>query len=107
MVATANAVQMVRLAAPVLMRAVRLSRLALASRAERSLRSGSDNGRSSEVNMVGNRGARYRLRPTANRLDAERTYMTPCEMAGVAISNSPIEFVATWRNSGPARTTNI
>lgn len=34
------------------------------------------------------------LRPTANRLADERTYITPSDNAGVAISISPIEFVA-------------
>jgi hypothetical protein len=34
------------------------------------------------------------LRPTANRLADERTYITPSDKAGVAISISPIEFVA-------------
>jgi len=36
----------------------------------------------------------YFLRPIAKRLSAERTYITPSDNAGVAISNSPIEFVA-------------
>ena|SRR6185295_735424 len=34
------------------------------------------------------------LRPTANRLADERTYITPSDKAGVAINISPIEFVA-------------
>ena len=34
------------------------------------------------------------LRPTANRLADERTYITPSDKAGVAISISPIELVA-------------
>ena len=34
------------------------------------------------------------FRPTANRLCDERTYITPSDKAGVAISNSPIELVA-------------
>ena len=34
------------------------------------------------------------VRPIANRLAAPRTYMTPSESAGVAISSSPIELVA-------------
>jgi hypothetical protein len=35
------------------------------------------------------------FRPIANRLDDERTYITPSDKAGVAINSSPIEFVAT------------
>lgn len=37
----------------------------------------------------------HRFRPTANRLFDERTYITPSDSAGVAMSISPIEFVAT------------
>ena len=33
--------------------------------------------------------------PTANKLCADRTYITPSDKAGVAINNSPIELVAT------------
>ena len=36
----------------------------------------------------------YYLRRIANKLADERTYMTPSDNAGVAISNSPMEFVA-------------
>ena len=36
----------------------------------------------------------YFLRPIAKRLAADRTYITPSDKAGVAINNSPIEFVA-------------
>jgi len=35
------------------------------------------------------------FRPIANRLAEVRTYITPSDKAGVAISSSPIEFVAT------------
>ncbi len=41
----------------------------------------------------------------ANSVRAPRTYMTPFESAGVAISASPMGFVAMCRNSGPAATT--
>lgn len=34
------------------------------------------------------------FRPIANKLFDERTYITPSDRAGVAISISPIEFVA-------------
>jgi hypothetical protein len=34
----------------------------------------------------------------ANSVRAPRTYMTPCDSAGVAISVSPIAFVATCLN---------
>src|SRR5262245_9218419 len=61
------------------------------------------------------RATRYRIvvltrshfRPTANKLDAERTYITPSDSAGVAISNSPIELVAMWLNFSPAEITSI
>jgi hypothetical protein len=43
----------------------------------------------------------------ADRLAAVRTYITPSESAGVAISSSPIEFVAICLNGDPAATTNI
>ena len=36
--------------------------------------------------------------PTANKLSAERTYITPSDNAGVAINSSPIVFVAMWEN---------
>ena len=36
----------------------------------------------------------YFLCPIAKRLAADRTYITPSDKAGVAINNSPIEFVA-------------
>ena len=49
----------------------------------------------------------YGRPPTANRPPEDRTYITPSDSAGVAISSSPIEFVAMWRNSGPAATTMI
>ena len=49
----------------------------------------------------------YVLRPIANRLCTERTYMTPCDSAGVAINNSPMEFVAICLKVGPAWTTEI
>src|SRR5678815_6184212 len=49
----------------------------------------------------------YFLRPMANRLWDERTYITPSDSAGVAISNSPIEFVAMWLNFSPAEMTSI
>src|SRR3569832_2069349 len=49
----------------------------------------------------------YLLRPMAKRLWEERTYITPSERAGVAMSNSPIEFVAMWLNFSPADTTRI
>jgi hypothetical protein len=40
-------------------------------------------------------GSAHYFRPIANRLADERTYITPSDKAGVAISSSPIEFVAT------------
>lgn len=43
--------------------------------------------------------------PIANKCCAPRTYMTPSESAGVAISDSPIAFVASALNSGPAART--
>src|SRR5262245_29295013 len=43
--------------------------------------------------------------PIARRLDDVRTYMTPCESAGVAMIGSPIVFVATCLNSDPAAST--
>ena len=46
---------------------------------------------------------RYGLRPIANRLSDERTYITPSDNAGVAISISPIEFVADGVNFPPGR----
>jgi len=49
----------------------------------------------------------YVLRPIAKRLCTERTYMTPCDSAGVAINNSPMEFVAICLKVGPAWTTEI
>ena len=45
--------------------------------------------------------------PIANRVCEPRTYITPCDSAGVAISDSPIEFVATWVNVSPASMTSI
>jgi hypothetical protein len=45
--------------------------------------------------------------PMANTADADRTYMTPSESAGVAMRSSPIRFVAISRNSRPAATTSI
>jgi hypothetical protein len=45
--------------------------------------------------------------PIANTLPAPRTYRTPLDNAGVAITSSPIALVATWRNSRPAPTTMI
>src|SRR6185295_123511 len=49
----------------------------------------------------------YRFRPIANKLADERTYNTPSDSAGVAINNSPIEFVARWLNFSPAAMINI
>jgi len=45
--------------------------------------------------------------PIANTLAAVRTYMTPPDKAGVAISSSPIELVATCANFCPAAMTSI
>jgi hypothetical protein len=47
------------------------------------------------------------LRPIAKRLRAVRTYITPSDSAGVAISSSPIAFVAISLNPGPAVTTRM
>src|SRR5262245_3909238 len=47
------------------------------------------------------------LRPTANRLCEERTYITPSDKAGVAISNSPIELAPRYSNFRPAAMTSI
>jgi len=44
------------------------------------------------------RNLHFFLLPTANRLSAERTYITPSDNAGVAIKSSPIVFVAMWEN---------
>lgn len=44
---------------------------------------------------------------TANRLVADRTNITPFDSAGVAISGSPIELVATCLNVRPASMTSI
>ena len=49
----------------------------------------------------------YGFRPIANRLPDERTNITPEDSAGVAISSSPIGFVAMCRNVGPAAMTSI
>jgi hypothetical protein len=49
----------------------------------------------------------YFFRPTANTLCAERTYITPSESAGVAINNSPIEFVPRNSNLRPAAITSM
>jgi hypothetical protein len=49
----------------------------------------------------------YRVAPIANRVCKPRTYITPRDRAGVAISSSPIALVAMWRNSRPAETTSI
>ena len=46
-------------------------------------------------------------RPIAKSVETPRTYMTPSESAGVAISISPIEFVAMCLNEAPASTTSI
>ena len=46
-------------------------------------------------------------RPIAKRLRAVRTYMTPPESAGVAISSSPIGLIAISLNSSPAETTTM
>lgn len=48
-----------------------------------------------EHDRIGELAGAHWLRPTANRLFDERTYITPSDSAGVAISNSPIKFVAT------------
>src|SRR5688572_21452077 len=50
---------------------------------------------------------RYFFGPTANRLCADRTYITPSDKAGVAINNSPIELVAMWAYFRPAVMTSI
>jgi hypothetical protein len=47
------------------------------------------------------------FRPIANRLAADRTYITPSESAGVAMRSSPIEFAPRCLNTGPAATTII
>lgn len=47
------------------------------------------------------------LRPIATRLDTDRTYITPSDSAGVAISSSPIELVAMCENVSPAPITSI
>jgi hypothetical protein len=44
----------------------------------------------------------YGLSPIANKLRDDRTYITPPDSAGVAISNSPMEFVAMRLKVGPA-----
>ena len=49
----------------------------------------------------------YFFLPIAKRLAFERTYITPSDKAGVAISSSPIELVAMWLNFSPAETTSI
>jgi hypothetical protein len=51
--------------------------------------------------------ARYLFRPTANTLCADRTYITLSESAGVAINNSPIEFVPRFSNFRPAAITSM
>jgi hypothetical protein len=45
--------------------------------------------------------------PMANSVDVARTYMTPSDSAGVAISISPIALVATSLKTGPASTTSM
>ena len=50
---------------------------------------------------------RYFFGPTANRLCADRTYITPSDKAGVAINNSPIELVAMCAYFRPAVMTSI
>src|SRR5262249_33772408 len=50
---------------------------------------------------------RVHRRPIATRDFAVRTYMTPFESAGVAITSSPISFTATCRNARPASTTSM
>ncbi len=47
------------------------------------------------------------LRPIANKLVDERTYITPSDNACVAISSSPIEFVPKCVNLSPAAITYI
>ena len=42
---------------------------------------------------------------TATTCDWVRKYMTPCEMAGLAMHTSPIELVASSSKTGPALTT--
>src|SRR5205814_9938451 len=49
----------------------------------------------------------YRFAPIAVSVRSDRTYITPPDSAGVAISSSPIEFVAICLNSGPAAMTSI
>ena len=49
----------------------------------------------------------HRFGPTANRLCADRTYITPSDKAGVAINNSPIELVAMCAYFRPAVMTRI
>jgi hypothetical protein len=47
----------------------------------------------------------YLVRDTAIRLPAERTYITPSAIAGVAISRSPIANDPSFLNSRPAAST--
>ena len=49
----------------------------------------------------------YRRFPIANSVRDERIYIAPSDSAGVAMSGSPIEFVAMCVNVGPAATTSI
>ena len=55
---------------------------------------------------LSSRPASYFL-PTAQSEDADLTYITPSEIAGVAMRNSPIVLVERCLNSGPAVTTSM
>src|SRR6185295_17724829 len=74
-------------------------------RGDRECEENGKNGGSHFMHMLG--FSHYRFRPIANKLADERTYITPSDNAGVAINNSPIEFVARCLNFSPAPMINI
>lgn len=60
-----------------------------------------------EVRLQADADKRFYRLPMANRLEDPRTYITPSERAGVAITVSPTELVDKCTNVGPAWTTSI